>query len=56
MEESPTKQAFYNSIIIRTVPNYDGNVKSIIHLLCKDKFTKPYSHQHILVNLLTNAL
>ena len=34
----------------------DGFVDSIRHLLFTDNFTKPYSHEHLLVHLLTTAL
>ena len=54
--ESLPKRAFCNSIITKTIPNDGGNVDSIIHLLRHDNFTKPYSHEHRLVHLLSTAL
>ena len=57
MGESPTKRAFNSQHIPETsVTNNDGLVDSIIHLLFTDNFTKPYSHEHLLVHLLTTAL
>ena len=51
--ESPTKQAFNSQYISKTsVPNNDGFVDAIRHFLFTDNFTKPYSHEHILVHLL----
>ena len=57
MGESPTKRAFNSQHIPETsVSNNDGLVDSIRHLLFTDNFTKPYSHEHLLVHLLTTAL
>ena len=55
--ESPTKRAFHSQHVPKTsVTNNDGLVDSIRYLLFTDNFTKPYSHEHILVPLLTTAL
>ena len=57
MGESPTKRAFNPQHVPKTsVTNNDGLVDSIRHLLFTDNFTKPYSHEHRLVHLLTTAL
>ena len=57
MGESPTKRAFnYQHVPKTSVTNNDGLVDSIRHLLFTDNFTKPYSHEHLLVHLLTTAL
>ena len=57
MGESPTKRAFNSQHIPETsVINNDGLVDSLRHLLFTDNFTKPYSHEHLLVHLLTTAL
>ena len=57
MDESPTKPAFNCQHIPETsVTNNDGLVDSIRHLLFTDNFSKPYSHEHLLVHLLTTAL
>jgi len=57
MGESPTKRAFHSQHVPETsVTNNDGLVNSIIHLLFTDNFTKPYSHEYLLVHLLTTAL
>ncbi|KAK2171370.1 hypothetical protein NP493_1068g01010 [Ridgeia piscesae] len=57
MGESPTKRAYYSQHVPKTsVTNNDGLVDSIIHLLFTDNFAKPYSHEHLLVPLLTTAL
>ena len=57
MGESPTKRAFNPQHVPQTsVTNNDGLVDSIRHLLFTDNFTKPYSHEHILVHLLTTVL
>ena len=57
MGESPTKRAFNSQHIPETsVTNNDGFVDSIIHLLFTDNFTKPYSHEHLLVHHLTTVL
>ena len=54
MGESPTKRAFNSQHIPETSEtNNDGRVDSIRHFLFTDNFTKPYSHEHILVHLLT---
>ena len=56
MGESPTKRAFNSQHISKTsVTNNDGLVDSIRHLLFTDNFTKPYSHEHLLIHLLTTA-
>ena len=39
-----------------SVTNNDGFVDSITHLLFTDSVTKPCSHEHLLVHLLTTAL
>ena len=55
--ESPTKRAFNSQHVPKTsVTNNDGLVDSIRHLLFTDSFTEPYSHEHLLVHLLTTAL
>ena len=53
-----TTQAFNSQYIIfeSSVPNNDGHVDSIRHILFTDNFTKPYLHEHILVHLLTTAM
>ena len=57
MGESPTKRAFNSQHVPKTsVTNNDGLVDTIRHLLFNDNFTKPYSHEHLLVHLLTTAL
>ena len=57
MGESPIKRAFNSQHIPETsVTNNDGLVDSIRHLLYTDNITKPYSHEHLLVHLLTTAL
>ena len=57
MGQSPTKRAFNPEPIPKTsVTNNDDLVDSIRHLLFTDNFTKPYSHEHLLVHLLTTAL
>ena len=57
MVESPTKRAFNSQHVPKTsVTNNDGLGDSIRHLLFTDNFTKPYSHEHPLVHLLTTAL
>ena len=57
MGESPTKRALNSQHVPKTsVTNNDGLVDSIRHLLFTDNFTKPYSHEHLLVHLLTTAL
>ena len=56
MDESPSNRAFnYQHVPENTVTN-DGLVDSIRHLLFTDNFTKPYSHEHLLVHMLTTAL
>ena len=53
MGESPTKRAFNSQYVPETnVPNNDGLVDAIIHLLFIDTVPKPYSHEYILVHLL----
>ena len=55
--ESPTKRAFNSQHIPEiSVTNNDGLVDSIRHLLYTDNSTKPYSHRHLLVHLLTTAI
>ena len=55
--ESPNKRAFDSQHIPETsVTNNDGLVDSIRHILLTDNFTKPYSHEHLLVHLLTTIL
>ena len=57
MGESSTTQAFNSQHIPETsVTNNDGLVDQIRHLLFTNNFTKPYSHEHLLVHLLTTAL
>ena len=57
MGESPSKRAFNSQHVLETsVRNNDGLVDSIIYLLFTDNFTKPYSHGHLLVHLLTTVL
>ena len=56
MGESPTKRAFNSQHVLETsVTDNDGLVDSIRHLLFTDSFTKPYSHEHLFVHLLTIA-
>ena len=50
--ESPTKRAFHS----QHVPKTSVTKVSIRYLIFTDNFTKPYSHEHILVPLLTTAL
>ena len=55
--ESPRKRAFNCQHVSETSgTNNDGLVDSIRHLLFTDNFTKPYSHEHRLVHMLTTAL
>ena len=55
--ETPIKRAFNSQHVPKTsVTNNDGLVDSIKHFLFTDNFTKPYSHEHLLVHLLTTAL
>jgi len=43
MGESPTKRAFNSQYISKTsVPNHDGDIDSIKHLLFIVNFNKPY--------------
>ena len=57
MGKSSTTRAFNSQYISQTtVPNNDGLVDSVRHLLFTDSFTKPNSYVHILVHLLTTAL
>ena len=57
MGESLNKRAFnYQYISETSVTNNDGLIDSIRHLLFTDNFTKPHSHEHLLVHLLTTAL
>ena len=53
MGESHIKRAFNYP---QSSATNDGLVDSIRHLLFTDNFTKPYSHEHLLVHLLTTAL
>ena len=56
-DESPSKRAFNSQYVPESsVTNNDGLVDSIRHLLFTDNFTNPYSHEHLLVHLLTTAL
>ena len=55
--ESSSKQAFNSQHVPETsVTNNDCLVDSIRHHLFTDNFTKPYSHEHLLVHQLTTAL
>ena len=57
MGGSPTKRGFNSQHVPETsVTNNDGLVDSIRRLLFTDNFAKPYSHEHLLVHLLTTAL
>ena len=57
MGESPSKRAFnLNQHVPQSSATNDGLVDSIIHLLFTDNFNRPYSHEHLLVHLLTTAL
>ena len=56
MGESPAKRAFNSQHVPKTSVTKNGLVDSIRHLLFTDNFTKPYSHEHHLVHLLTTAL
>ena len=56
MGESPSKRAFNYQHVPESSATNDGLVDSIRHLLFTDHFTNPYSHEHILDNLLTTAL
>ena len=57
MGESPTKRAFNSKHVPATsVTNNDGLVDAIRLLLFTHNFTKPNSHEHLLVHLLTTAL
>ena len=57
MGASPTKRAFNSQHVPKTsVTNNYSLVDSTRHLLFTDNFTKPYSHEHLLVHLLTTAL
>ena len=59
MGESPTKRDFNSRYISKTgVPNNDGHVDSIIHLLFSDIFLPSHVHMNIimLVHHLTNVL
>ena len=56
MGESPSKRAFNSQHVPESsVTNNDGLVDSIRHLLFTDNI-KPYSHEHLLIHLLTTAL
>ena len=56
MGESPSKRAFNYQHVPESSATNDGLVDSIRHLLFTDNFTRPYSHEHLLVHLLTLAL
>ena len=57
MGESPSKRAFnLNQHVPQSSATNDGLVDSIRHLLFTDNFNRPYSHEHLLVHLLTTAL
>ena len=57
MCDSSIKRAFnYQHIPETSVTNNDGLVDAIRHLLFTDNLIKPYTHEHILVHLVTTAL
>ena len=56
MGESPIKRAFNYKHVPQSSATNDGLVDSIRHLLFTDNFNRPYSHEHLLVHLLTTAL
>ena len=56
MGESPSKRAFNYQHVPESSATNDALVDSIRHLLFTDNFTRPYSHEHLLVHLLTTAL
>ena len=56
MGESPSTRAFNYQHVPASSATYDGLVDSIRHLLFTNNCTKPYSHKHLLVHLLTTAL
>ena len=56
MGESPIKRAFNYQYVPQSSATNDGLVDSIRHLLFTDNFNRPYSHEHLLVHLLTTAL
>ena len=57
MGELPSRRAVNSQHVPETsVTNNDGLVDSIRHLLFTVNFTKPYSHEHFLVHILTTAL
>ena len=56
MGESPIKRAFNYQHVPQSSATNDGLVDSIRHLLFTDNFNRPYSHEHLLVHLLTTAL
>ena len=56
MGESSSKRAFNYQHVHESSATNDGLVDSIRQLLFTDNFTKPYSHEHLLVHLLTTAL
>ena len=56
MGESPSKRAFNYQHVPQSSATNDGLVDSIRHLLFTDNFNRPYSHEHLLVHLLTTAL
>ena len=56
MGESPSKRVFNYQHVPESSATNDGLVDSIRQLLFTDNFTKPYSHEHLLVNLHSNIL
>ena len=57
MGESKTERSFNSQHVPETsMTNNDGLVDSIRHLLFTDNFTKPYSHEHLLIHLLITAV
>ena len=56
MGESPSKRPFNCQHVPESSATNDGLADSIRHLLFTEHFTRPYSHEHLLVHLLTTAL
>ena len=56
MGESPSKRAFNSQHVPESSLTNDSLVDSIRNFLFTDNFTRPYSHEHLLVHLLTTAL
>ena len=56
MGESLIRRAYFKFSVIKTMQYNDGYVNSIRHLLHSDNIIKPYSHEHLLVHLLTTSL